>query len=169
MSRIFVILFLLSSVCFGDDNLQQQKFEKQIKLYNNLENNSKNLRDISFYKNRLFKNEEIINLDETSNEKLNLFIVYKAQSLSDIMSMVQASWDVERSKIKDEEDKKYFYNLCYKLFELRKQHALEFEKIVLEKISKIENLSEQEKKDFINKIQKWNEEQNLIKRNLEND
>lgn len=160
---------MFCGICFGDDNSQQQKFEKQIKLYNNLENNSKNIRDLNFYKNRLFKNEEIINLDETSDEKLNLFIVHKAQSLSDIMFMVQAAWDIDRSKIKDEEDKKYFYNLCYKLFELRKQHALEFEKIVLEKLSKIENLSEQEKKDFISKIQKWNEEQNLVKRNLEND
>jgi hypothetical protein len=167
MTRLLIfLLFVFSNLAYCEDlqEAQKSKFEKQIKLYDNLENNSKNLKDINFYNNRLFKNKEIVDLKEDEN-KLNLFIIYKAQSLSDIMYMVQVAWDVERSKIQNEEDKKYFYDLCSKLFELRKSHAVEFEKIALENISKINDISEEEKKEFLEKIKKWNETQNLIKRN----
>lgn len=148
----------LSQDLSGNNN----KFEKQIKLYERLEKNSNNLVNINFYKDKIYKNE--INLEDLDKDKISLFLIYKAQGLSDTMYIVQVSWDNELSKIKNEEEKKNFYALCCKLFELRKKHALEFEKIIQINFIDIKSIKDEEKQVFIEKVKKWHEDQKLINR-----
>lgn len=172
---LFLFLFFLFPVNSYSqtpelEKKQQELKESKVKIYreilSTLENNVDNFCNIHLYKNKVFKNQDINNLDKNDPDQLNLFLIYQAQSISDIMYMIHATWLKEISRIKD---KKELEALLVSLQDLRKKHAVKFENLLEQNLEKVNKASKEEKTSFIIKIKKWHDEQNLIDRNTNYD
>ena len=121
-----------------------------------LKNNSENFSKIEFYKNVKIKtNNEIKNLDDFDKTKINLFLIYQGEALSDTMLALQSLWENQIEKSNDLK-KKQLSKYIIILFEIRKDHAIHFEKEIIRLFSEITDITEQEKLNYINKIKDWN-------------
>ena len=99
-----------------------------------------------------------------SEDDLSIFFVYQAEKISDLMFIVSYAWNKELETIKNEEDKIILNEKINKLYEIRKKHANNFEKL-LEKIKNVKGINDKEKEYFINKVKNWNKNQKLRDKN----
>lgn len=143
-----------------DEPKIEEKFVKHEKIISSLENSINNIENVYHYnkiKNGLLNNS-------LSEDDLSIFFVYQAEKISDLMFIVSYAWNKELETIKNEEDKRLLNEKINKLYEIRKKHANNFEKL-LEKIKNIKGISDKEKEYFINKVKNWNKNQKLRDKN----
>jgi len=95
---------------------------------------------------------------------LNSFYIYQAQSISDMLYVINVIWSKDLSNLKEKEEKESLTKLINKLKELRSKHAIKFEKLLEERLQNVSDLTEDEKQNLLIKIKNWNENQNLIDR-----
>lgn len=135
------------------------KFATYDAVISMLEDNSNNFDKIEFYYDKKILRDE--KLSKIKGKDLSAFFVYQAQAVSDMIWAVNMACVKELEKLK-EQDKKEFQIILNKLNVIRKSHANKFLQIAKEHLKNVTDISEEEKKSYIEKIKKWNENQNIF-------
>jgi len=144
------------------ENLKE-KFSKNEVIISYFENIINNFDKMSFY-NQIYKGSKEKNLWRLESNELNSFYIYQAQSISDMLYVINVIWSKDLSNLKEKEEKESLTKLINKLKELRSKHAIKFEKLLEERLQNVSDLTEDEKQNLLIKIKNWNENQNLIDR-----
>lgn len=117
------------------------------------------------YDNKIKKIAKEINLNELNRSERVMFFIYQGLEVSDILSVINESWQNQCDKLKDDDDKKQkLIDLIEKIKELRKKHAAKLEKFIEISFKQINEISNEEKQYFSKRIREWNDNQKLIER-----
>jgi hypothetical protein len=138
-----------------------ENYEKFLLL---LKDNSENFSNIEFYENvKIQLDGDIKKIKDFDKTKINLFLIYQGEALSDTMCALQILWKDQISTTKDDIKKRQLSKYSVILFEIRKDHAIFLEKEIEKLLGEITEISEEEKLDYIQKIKNWNSINKLTK------
>jgi hypothetical protein len=163
MYKFFIFLFIISTCC------QAEELESKEKLYSDsisiMEMYSSLFSEPVLYDNKIKKIAKEINLNELNRSERVMFFIYQGLEVSDILSVINESWQNQCDKLKDDDDKKQkLIDLIEKIKELRKKHAAKLEKFIEISFKQINEISNEEKQYFSKRIREWNDNQKLIER-----
>lgn len=153
---------------------------------------SENIDNSDFYKELEFemlkgKDKKKVKFTELKEFEKNLFYIYQAESLSNKLSRLEGMWNFElrrlppvKEEVKNEENepealteerlkeianRKDVEGYINKLHELRKDHAVRFEKLMTNVFKEFENeIPKADRENYEQKVKEWHDKQSLVDR-----
>lgn len=152
---------------------------------------SENIASPDFYKELEFEmlkgeDKKKVKFIELKEFEKNLFYIYQAESLSNKLARLEGMWNIElrqlppikeevvngkegpalsEEQLKKEAKRKDVEAYIGKLHELRKGHAVRFEKLMSEVFKKFEKeIPKADRENYEQKVKEWHDKQNLVER-----
>ena len=165
MCKFFFIFFVFSTCCVAEELEDEETLHSDsisiMDMYSSL------FCEPILYDNKIKKLGKQIDLKKLSKSENGMFFIYQGLEVSDILFVINESWQKQCDKLKDGDPKKQkLIDVIVKMKDLRKKHAVKLEKFIENSFEVIE-ISNEEKQYFIKRIREWNDNQKLIERIFE--
>lgn len=154
---------------------------------------SENIANPNFYKELEFtmlkgEDEKKVKFVDLKEFEKNLFYLYQAENLSNTLARLEGMWNLElrglppvtkeiaddkkesltEERLKQVADRKDVEGYITKLHDLRKGHAIRFEKLMTEVFTKFESeIPKADRENYTAKVKEWHDKQQLVERKKE--